>query len=264
MPRHFFILKNNCQNLAFKLKFPIVSQEHRDGNVIPLYKFEAEIPEVTPEELLPIIYFDEDLLVIDKPAGIPMSKNCENPRGITELLRELGRGDSAPVHRLDMETSGVLLSGRTKKSRASLSRQLKKRKIEKSYVALVDGNWDSDIAAMIAPIRPIESGFTVEVGIQEGAKAAATSFRHLDTFFDDEGLPHSLLSVRIFTGRQHQIRAHLAELGFPITGDSKYNPEKADRFPRMFLHCAQMQIIHPRTQEPITFKAPLPLEFPGA
>ena len=221
-----------------------------------------EITDINPvetEEIPELLYSDRFIAVINKPAGIPMNRNYDHPEGITEMMRRAGEG--IPVHRLDMETSGILVLGKTRDARRNLHNQFGRREVRKTYLAIARGFWDDRLAGIIAPL--LSNGRSTEVSMEEGAKEAATAFEQIGRVWDYQGNPYSFLRVRIFSGRMHQIRAHLAHLGHAIAGDKRYGlDEDSDRFPRHLLHASELTILHPATKRKMTFTAPLPSDFP--
>lgn len=205
---------------------------------------------------LKILFSDDHLLVIDKPAGIPSRAGESAEQLVRTATNDPG---IAGVHRLDTETSGVLVFGRTRKDRAALSQQFAQRTISKQYIALVEGA-PGNIAGIIAPL--LKENGTSHVSLDDGAKTAATGLRQIGTYQDAQGRDYSLLSVDLFTGRTHQIRAHLAHLGIPIAGDKLYSPTQDSPFRRQMLHASRLTLAHPSTGELTAFHAPYPTDFP--
>ncbi len=205
-----------------------------------------------------IVYEDNCILAINKPSGVSVygvSKTC--PFGIAEAVAASQRADTHAVHRIDRDTSGLLLLGKSGSVRRSLSKQFSRRSIRKIYLALVDGQWDPALAGIIAPLTRHEP---VRVELSEHAKRAATAFRLIAGLEDEQNNPYSLLEVHIFTGKTHQIRAHSKELDHPIVGDKIYNSDPIG-FPRHLLHAWELTFIHPETKQPLTLHAPLEPDF---
>ncbi|MDO8577195.1 MAG: RluA family pseudouridine synthase [Candidatus Daviesbacteria bacterium] len=224
----------------------------------------SNLPESAEESFLRkylermIVHEDDSVLVVNKPAGVPVygvSKIC--PFGIVEAVAASKRLDTHPVHRLDRDTSGLLLLGKSSSSRRALSKQFSGRRVSKIYLALVDGQWDPILAGIIAPLTRNEP---VRVELSEQARKAATAFTLVAHLEDERYNPYSLLKIKIFTGRTHQIRAHLSSLGHPIVGDKTYNfdPTGASR---QLLHAYEMTFIHPKTKQPLTLRAPIETDF---
>lgn len=208
------------------------------------------------------VYQDEAVVVVNKPAGIYTSGASEkSPFGISELVQQLLGPDICPVHQLDGDTTGAVLLGKGRGNRGALSVQFRDRTIRKGYVALVDGEWDPRVTGIIAPLTPFIRSVRVRVEISQIAKQAVTAFQRIALLEDERGRLRSLLWVRIFTGRTHQIRAHLQSLGFPITGDQTYNDHDRIGFSRQLLYAYELTFCHPQSQEIITLNVPLVPDF---
>jgi RluA family pseudouridine synthase len=194
---------------------------------------------------------DSDALAVNKPSGL-LSTGLK-PDSIQHWVR-LHCGDTfSPCNRLDRPTSGIQLFGATRAARHDLTTLFSDRLVKKRYTALVAGRFPDDILANISPLehdRP--SGLTAHSTIPGGGKWAATTFRVQNRF---EG--STLLDVGIHTGRTHQIRAHLAQLGHPIVGDWRYNPKP--NASRMMLHATKLSFQF-RGQE-VQVKSPVDLAF---
>lgn len=232
----------------------VVRQESFERSFYQYTRASMEFSENFAEHVL---YNDDDIVVINKPYGIPVTDTQEYPTGVVNIVRSAINPDASPVHKLDKDTSGALIFGMTKKARRVLSNQFLRREVDKEYLALVDGEWNYKIAGIIGPILEGQVG---RVEISEKAKKAATSFDQIGLFRDKKGGYKSLLMVKIFTGRTHQIRAHLRELGFPITGDHIYNPDSSDCH-RQLLHAYRIKFRHPTTNEQMLIEAPIARDF---
>lgn len=240
-------------------------------------KVEITIPQKEREELLPekiplkIIYEDEDIVVVEKPSGLVTHPSPKHLQGtLVNALLWGGRKLSsigAPlrpgiVHRLDKETSGIIVVAKSDKAHIDLVRQFKNREIEKIYIALVHGDFDEDEGIIEMPIgRHGRSAERKRMRVAaKGSKPALTEFKVLKRF---KGL--TLLEVRPKTGRTHQIRVHLRHIGHPIVGDEKYGRrEQAVPSARLMLHALSLKLWHPRIGKRMTFTAPLPPEFLSA
>jgi 23S rRNA pseudouridine1911/1915/1917 synthase len=223
-----------------------------------------------PEELpLKVLYEDSDVVVVDKPAGMVVHAGAGHRRGtlVNALLHRFGalssvNDDLRPgiVHRLDRNTSGVLVVARTDQAHQALARQFHERQVEKTYVALVHGRVrppQGHITRAITrdPIR--RTRMTARLG---SGRAAHTEYRVL------EGWPQfSLLEVRIKTGRTHQIRVHLSSIGHPIVGDRLYGapaaPPGLPALARFFLHARRLSFTSPSGKHVISIESPLPAEL---
>src|SRR5688572_22350441 len=212
-----------------------------------------------------IIHEDEVLLAIDKPAGIAVHGGSGVSHGIVERLRA-GR-PQAPflelAHRLDRETSGVLLLAKRRSALLALHRQLREGLVLKLYLALVKGRWRDAKRNVKLPLNKyfLKSGER-RVGVSGEGAPAHTVFR-LQRAWQD----YSLLEAELKTGRTHQIRVHLAHLGFPVAGDDKYGDFALNKnlarqgLKRMFLHASKAVIAHPQSGASLTLEAPLPQEL---
>ena len=214
-------------------------------------------PEAMP---LSIVYEDGDLLVVDKPAGMAVHPSpghsshtlvngilahCDDLSGIGGVKRP------GIVHRLDKDTSGLIIVAKNDAAHVSLARQLKERKVEKMYVALVEGCVTPPEGRIEAPIaRDVKH--RRRMAVVENGRDARTSYRVLR-----EIGRRTLLEVRPQTGRTHQIRVHLASIGHPITGDALYGRRGDAPVARQFLHARRLVFLHPRTGERLELEAPL-------
>ena len=209
-----------------------------------------------------ILHEDEALIAIDKPAGMAVHGGSGVSVGVIEQLR--AERPAARflelVHRLDRETSGVLLVAKKRSALTDLHAQLREGRAHKHYLALVKGRWSNARQNVTLPLHKyvLQSGER-RVRVQAQGQAAHTIFR-LERSLGE----YSLLGAELKTGRTHQIRVHLAHLGFPIAGDDKYGDYAfnkalaAQGLKRMFLHACRISIVHPATGSLVTFEAPLP------
>jgi len=205
---------------------------------------------------LEIIYQDKDLIAINKPAGLlSVGTTKENKEHALALLRaQLTRGKERvqlwPVHRLDRETSGILLFASSKEMREKVIEAWSKN--EKSYLAVVEGTPKKSEGSMTEPLRLDEKEYRVHVGKHKDAKPAITHYKVLES-----SETRSLLEVSIETGRQHQIRAHMAWLGHAVIGDERYGSKGG----RMGLHAHRLTIVHPVNKHKVTLEVDAPREF---
>jgi 23S rRNA pseudouridine1911/1915/1917 synthase len=232
-----------------------------------------------PEEIpLDIRYEDDDLAIIDKPAGMMVHAGA----GATEDARNRGTlvnallhhfatlsavgGELRPgiVHRLDKETSGLIVVAKNDEAHRKLSAQFARREVKKTYTALVHGWLKKDSGTINESISRDPVHRTRMTTRQSGGREAITHYRAVRRIESDCG-KFTLLEVKIATGRTHQIRVHMASLGHPIVGDALYgaprNLQGKDKQPtlqRNFLHAAALQLQHPRTGEKIDLKSDLP------
>ena len=236
------------------VRFPPVRQATPSGKQVPSGHFET-------------LFEDEHILVINKPAGIAVHGGSGISFGIIEQLRK-----SRPelrylelVHRLDRETSGVLMLAKKRSALRRLHEQLRQGSMDKRYQTLVAGNWTKAVSHVRLPLfRYLTQEGERRVRVQADGMASHTIFRKLKNF---DGF--TLLEAELKTGRTHQIRVHLAASGHVIAGDDKYGDFELNRelqkstkdkgtLKRMFLHAHSICFVHPHTEEKITVRAPLP------
>lgn len=232
--------------------------------ILPQPKPSRLVPEQIP---LDIIYEDENLMVVNKPAGMVVHPSAGHAEGTLvhaalahapEMQGVGGERRPGIVHRLDKNTSGLILLAKNDYTHQWLQRQFKERKVEKWYIALVDGAPPTPTGRIDAPIgrdRSHRQRMSVVPG-RHGRQAVTE-------YFSKEGFKeHTLLDVHLLTGRTHQIRVHLAFIGCPVAGDTVYGR----RIPtigilRQFLHATKLRITLPGENEPQLFEAPLPEEL---
>jgi 23S rRNA pseudouridine955/2504/2580 synthase len=238
---------------ADRLRLPPLrtAKPARAGARPPATRLEAEV-----------IYEDDYLLVINKPAGVAVHGGSGISRGVVEQLR-FERPEARYlelVHRLDRETTGVLLLAKRRSALTELHRQLREGRVQKIYCALVRGKWHDGKRSVTLPLRKyvLKSGER-RVSVGDDGRSAHTVFRLKQHWMD-----YSLVEAELKTGRTHQIRVHLAHLGFPIAGDDKYGDFALNRqlmkqgLKRMFLHAMRTVIGHPQTGEMLVLEAAMP------
>lgn len=226
-----------------------------------------------PPRAFSVLFEDEHLLAIDKPAGTAVHGGSGVSVGVIEQLR-MTRPQARTlelVHRLDRETSGILLVAKKRSALRCLQQQFRDRATGKTYLALVAGQWPARLKALDKPLHKYllpdgERRVAVVDPQHPDAMAALTLVRVLRS-----GADYSLLEVTIKTGRTHQIRVHLADQGMPIVGDDKYGRFDLNKslqratapvpLRRMFLHAWRLQFSHPATGEPMRLQAELPPEL---
>lgn len=229
--------------------------------VIPPTRESALIPE---DIELRIVYEDGDIAVIDKPAGLVVHPAPGHETGtlVQALLHHMGAlsvigGEERPgiVHRLDKETSGLLVVAKNDAAHRSLSAQLQKKTVRRVYLALVDGNIKEDEGTVDAPIarHPIHRK---RMAVAADGRQAVTHWRVLERFGQ-----YTLVECRLETGRTHQIRVHMALIRHPVTGDGVYGGSQALGLCSQALHAYELGLVHPRTGEEMTFYSPLPEDF---
>jgi 23S rRNA pseudouridine1911/1915/1917 synthase len=223
----------------------------------------AEEGEPMPE--LEVVYEDDELLVVDKPAGL-VTHPAPGHSGPTLAGALAGRaaggrdpGRAGIVHRLDRDTSGLLVVAKTEAAHAALQAQLRARAVRREYLALVAGQPEAESGTIDAPIGRDRARRTVVSTRSDRPRRAVTRFEVLERLPDT-----ALLRVRLETGRTHQIRAHLAAIGHPVCGDPQYGGRACGRrlgLGRQFLHAATLMFKHPSTGELMHCESKPPVEL---
>jgi 23S rRNA pseudouridine1911/1915/1917 synthase len=223
----------------------------------------APEPEV-PDAQFAIVYEDEHLMVVDKPAGVVVHPARGHRKGTLAqaLAGRIAGGDAGRegiVHRLDRDTSGLLVVARSEAVHAALKAMLKARAITREYLGLVEGRPAARTGTIDAPLgrdRRVRTRISPDT---DAPREAITHFEIIETFPD-----YTLLRVRLETGRTHQIRAHLKAIGHPVAGDPEYGRAGELGLPRQFLHADHLAFVHPVTGEAIDERSPLPPELDTA
>ena len=231
--------------------------------------FRPESLTLAPQEVpFDILFEDRSLLIISKPPGIVVHPAAGNPDGtlVNGLLHhcqeiaEVGEHvRPGIVHRLDKDTSGIMVVAKTEECHRYLGDAFKDRTVEKEYLALVFGIMQKKVGRIVAPIsrHPVQRQ-KMTVCAEGRGRYAASSWRVLEEY--PEGC--SLVRVKIETGRTHQIRAHMASLGHPVAGDTLYGRARNTReYPRQMLHAHRLSLVHPVSAESMSFTAPLWSDF---
>jgi 23S rRNA pseudouridine1911/1915/1917 synthase len=209
-----------------------------------------------------IVHEDEWLAVIEKPAGLVVhaAPGHHGPT-LVDLLRGLLAGGEDPhrpgiVHRLDKDTSGLMVIARDDEAHRRLARQIKAREVRRAYRALVEGHPRSRTGTIDAPLgRDYRAPERRAVG-GRAPREARTHFRVLERLPAD-----ALVAVRLETGRTHQVRAHFAAIGHPVAGDPRYGHVGRHGLARQFLHSAELGFRHPFTGQALAFESPLPADL---
>ncbi|MDX9952785.1 MAG: RluA family pseudouridine synthase [Anaerolineae bacterium] len=230
------------------------------------------LPKVEAEVLpLDVLYEDADIVVVNKAAGMVVHPGAGNASGtlVNALLArcpDLMVGETAEadvlrpgiVHRLDKDTSGVLVVAKHEAAIRTLQRQFKGRTVTKRYTALLIGHLPQTEGIIDAPIarHPVHRQ---RMAVVNSGKPARTRWEGAQVWRDAQGHPFTLVDVALLTGRTHQIRVHFSWLGYPLVGDSIYGPGRQPlKAPRQFLHARELTFNHPQTGERMTFSALLP------
>ncbi|MCK5387670.1 MAG: RluA family pseudouridine synthase [Candidatus Izimaplasma sp.] len=225
---------------------------------------EREI-ELQPEDIdIDIVYQDDDLLIVNKDYDLVVHPGAGNPSGtlVNALLYHVKdfkaiKGEIRPgiVHRIDKETSGLLVVAKTDKALADLSDQMKNKTVTRKYIALVEGVIPHNLGKINAPIGRDPKN-RQRMSVTEKGKTSVTNFKVIKRY-----AKHTLIECVLETGRTHQIRVHLAYIDHPVVGDPKYGRRKTETTYGQFLHAKTLGFIHPATKEYIEFDSDLPEFF---
>jgi 23S rRNA pseudouridine1911/1915/1917 synthase len=211
-----------------------------------------------------VVHLDDALAVVEKPPGVAVHP-APSYRGetVVDLLEGIvGGGENERpgiVHRLDKDTSGLMIVARDEEAHRALSAQVKDREVVREYTALVEGRPDSRSGTIDAPLGRHRRERTRMAVRGSGSREARTHFETLETLPSD-----TLLLARLETGRTHQIRVHFAAIGHPVVGDPEYGTGGRHGLERQFLHASRLSFTHPRTGERMEFTSELPAELQAA
>lgn len=241
-----------------KSNYKLQAEDELTLRVPPLLELE-----IAPEEMpLDIVYEDSDVVVVNKPRGLvvhPAPGNysgtlvngllahCKDLSGINGVMRP------GIVHRIDKDTSGLLMVAKNDKAHASLAEQLKEHSVNRKYVAIVHGVIPHEMGTIDAPIGRDPKNRQQMAVVFENSKPAVTHFVVLERFKE-----FTLVELKLETGRTHQIRVHMKYVGYPLAGDPKYGPKNTLELDGQALHAKTLGFTHPRTGERMEFEAPLP------
>lgn len=227
---------------------------------------EPEPLEILAEDLnLEIVYEDADVLVVNKSKGMVVHPAPGHTTGtlvnglmhqVTDLSGINGVMRPGIVHRIDKDTSGLLMVAKNDLAHESLVQQLVDKSVTRRYIALVHGHIPHDKGTIDAPIGRDKKD-RQKMGIVDEGKHAVTHFQVIGRF----GVDYTLVQCRLETGRTHQIRVHMNYIGYPLVGDPKYGPKKTMDIGGQALHAGVLGFVHPRTNEYLEFEAPMPQEF---
>ena len=237
------------------------------GDEITIIKEEPKEIEIKAEDIpLDIIYEDDDILVVNKQKGLVVHPGNGNPDGTLvnaimnkckDSLSGIG-GEIRPgiVHRIDKDTSGLLIIAKNDKAHINMSEQIKNHEVKKTYIALVRGKTKENQATIDMPIARSNKDRT-KMAVSKNGKNAITHFEVIERF-----LGYTLLKINIETGRTHQIRVHLSQIGYPIVGDFVYsNGKNPFGVQGQMLHSSELEFRHPITGKELKLQAQLPEYF---
>lgn len=211
-----------------------------------------------PEAKRLIVHLDEDLAVIEKPAGLVVhSAPSHEGDTLVDLLEGIAGGGEGGrtgiVHRLDKNTSGLMLVARNEEAQRELARMVRAREVVREYTALVEGRLASRTGTIDAPLGRHRRRRTIRAVKGAGSRLARTHFEVTETLPGD-----TLVRARLETGRTHQIRVHFAAIGHPVVGDPEYGSPGRHGLERQFLHASRLRLKQPRTGENLEFTSDLP------
>jgi 23S rRNA pseudouridine1911/1915/1917 synthase len=259
--RSYFQKLIDKQKIFVNDKLILASHKLKRGDVVS-FKFEKEEKlQIKPEKIkLDIIYEDDDIILVNKQPGIVVHPSYGHTSGT--LLNALmahskGRYNPYLVHRLDKDTSGLIIFAKNEKSKISISKQFQKRAVKKIYLAAVKGTIVENKGIIEAPLgRSPQNRKLISVN-PLAKKMAISKFKVL---VRRDG--YTLVEIRIITGRTHQIRSHMKYINHPVVGDQQYGGSEVSidgqKYSRQMLHAYHVTFTHPRTSKPIEFKAKLP------
>lgn len=253
---NFILVNGKIEKPSYKVKMDDVI-EIKDG-------FKENVDIVPTKMDIDIVYEDNDIIVVNKPSGLvvhPGSGNYDNTlvNGLMEYTNNLSdlNGDERPgiVHRIDKDTSGLLLIAKNNKTHQILTEYFKNKEVKREYIALICGVFPHDTALIDAPIGRDPKDRKKMAVIADNSKEAITHLKVLKRYKN-----YTLVSLVLETGRTHQIRVHMNYIGYPVYNDPVYNTKKSTEFGQ-FLHSYKMDFIHPITKEQMHFECPLPEYF---
>jgi 23S rRNA pseudouridine955/2504/2580 synthase len=232
--------------------------------VPPVRVAERGEPEHAPHYKLPILFEDEFIIAIDKPAGLAVHGGSGIAHGVIESLRSMRPGARflELAHRLDRETSGILLVAKKRSALVALHEQLRSRGMDKRYLVGVAGRFRNDKQHVRLALSTRDTAAGKRVSVSEEGQEAETVLRLLERRDD-----MSLLEAQLLTGRTHQIRVHLAHLRHPVLADDKYGDFELNKglrkrgLKRMFLHATRLELAHPAKDERLVLESPLPADL---
>lgn len=245
---------------VIKPSYKVLSEDEID--IDESFKVESDIE--AEDIFFEALYEDEDLMVINKPSGLVVHPGNGNQNHTlvnalmyhNKSLSDLG-GEERPgiVHRIDKDTSGIMLVAKTNKCHELLANDFKNKKVKRTYIALLKGVFPHQSATIDAPIGRDKNNRLKMCVTAENSKKAVTHLKVIKRY-----KKYTLVSLVLDTGRTHQIRVHMAYIGYPVYNDPVYSQGEATSFGQ-FLHSSEVDFIHPIKKEHLHFSAPLPKEF---
>ncbi|WP_410514534.1 RluA family pseudouridine synthase [Paenibacillus sp. BR2-3] len=237
-----------------------------EGDIVTVTVPETEVTDLVAENIpLEIVYEDSDVIVVNKKRGMVVHPAVGHPSGtlVNALMyhcKDLSgiNGEIRPgiVHRIDKDTSGLIMAAKNDASHASLAAQLKEHSVTRRYIAIVQGNLSHDKGTVDAPIGRDPQDRKLYVVTQKNSKKSVTHFTVLERFGDC-----TLVELQLETGRTHQIRVHMKFIGHPLVGDPIYGRSKGTTMEGQALHAAVLGFVHPSSGEYLEFSAPIPADM---
>ena len=253
------------KNILVNKKQEKVSYKVQAGDEISVTVPAVKPLDLTPENIpLDIVYEDDDVIVVNKPQGMVVHPSAGHPDHtlVNALLYHTRNLAASPegfrpgiVHRIDKDTSGLLMIAKNSQARESLEKQLANKTNERYYLAIVHGNFGEENGKIDAPIGRNPND-RKKMAVVENGKNAVTHFKVLEQFKN-----YSLIKCKLETGRTHQIRVHLSYIGHPVAGDPLYGPKKTLKGSGQFLHAEVLCFKHPKTGKQLTFEVKPPKIF---
>lgn len=239
------------------------------GDLIVLDRPDPVKIDVTPEDIpLEVVYEDSDVIVVNKPVGLVVHPAPGHPNGtlVNALLYHCGdslsgiNGELRPgiVHRIDRDTSGLIIAAKNDRAHLALAAQLQDHSLFREYEAVCSGGFREDVGTVDAPIGRSPRDRKKMAVLREGGREAVTHWRVAERLGQ-----YTYLSCRLETGRTHQIRVHMAHIGHPLLGDQVYGGKPFPGLTGQCLHARRLTFTHPATGEEITLECPLPGWFEG-
>ena len=254
-------LKKNEKSILVNEKNVFVNHKLKKGDILKINIYEDKIKNAKPVNLhLNIIYEDLDIMIVNKISNMPVhqsSKNYDNALSNAISYYFYNKQQEIvfrAVNRLDRDTTGIVLIAKNPLSSCILAKMIKENKINREYMAIVKGDIEEKGIINLPIAREKDSIIKRCVNILEGS-FACTKYQKI--FYKNK---HSLVAVKLLTGKTHQIRVHFNYIGFPLVGDFLYNPDYSN-IKRQSLHCFKMELNHPITNEKLCFFSPIPKDM---
>jgi 23S rRNA pseudouridine1911/1915/1917 synthase len=253
-------LRNMLKNKRILINDEVVYKSNillTPGNIVTVSDKNKSLLKPLPNKLK-ILFEDDDIIIIDKPEVLLSVPNDSNKEAnILSILRKyLKTEEIYAVHRIDRETSGVMIYAKGEKSREKLDEMFKNHDFKRIYLAVVHGNVKNDQGTLKSRLIELDNFQVVSTTNENEGKIAITHYKVLK-----RSQKYTLLELTLETGRKHQIRVHLKDFNHPIIGDKRYGKKFLNPISRICLHAHILEFIHPFTNEKMTFTSPMPSRF---